>query len=103
MKPTDPLDEILAQWKVTTAEDSSFHREVWHRIAASHDELSWTERCLNWLLKPRRMLAAATACILFGCSIGILAAVKHRTTAREMYLSSINPLDSHHPHYAVAR
>jgi hypothetical protein len=29
--------------------------------------------------------------------------VKHRTTAREMYLSSINPLDSHHPHYAVAR
>ena len=101
MKPTDPLDDLLSQWPVPQADDPSFHREVWHRIAAGQDESPWAERFLNWWFRPRRIALSAAACVLLGFIAGGIAGAKNRTQARDVYLSSINPLDSHHPHYAA--
>ncbi|MEQ1851842.1 MAG: hypothetical protein ABMA01_09655 [Chthoniobacteraceae bacterium] len=101
MKPHDPLDDLLATWDPETPEEPAFHREVWHRIAAAPDELSWAEKFLNWWMRPRRLIGTALACICLGSALGFFDALQQRGRARDAYLSAINPLDSRHLHHTA--
>jgi len=78
MNPSDPLDELLAAWRLQVPENPAFQREVWHRIATAQDELSWAEKILSWWLRPRRLLGAALACVCLGSALGILNTVQQR-------------------------
>lgn len=101
--PEDPLDELLAVWRVEASAPADFQRQVWHRIAADQEDLPWTARLVSWWFQPRRLLLSAAAALAVGAMAGLLDAGWHQKQARAAYFSAINPLDGTHKHTIAAR
>jgi hypothetical protein len=92
----DPLDALLADWRVESSAPSGFQREVWQRIAADIRDLPWTERLLSWWLAPSRLAVSALVAMALGGLLGYFDADSRNHQARENYFSSINPMDQKH-------
>lgn len=92
----DPLDDLLAEWRVEASVPSDFRRSVWRRIAADIDDLPWADRLLSWWFQPWRVALSVVSALAIGAFGGLLVADYENTRARASYFSSINPMDQQH-------
>ncbi len=101
--PRDSLDDLLTGWQVELGAAPDFQREVWRRISARQDDLTWSERALFWWLVPRRMILTAVAAIVLGSSLGAWTGTLHNAQARAAYFNAIDPLNHQHTHTLASR
>lgn len=93
----DPLDSLLAQWRMEDPVPPGFQSEVWQRIDADRRRHSWMEDLLSWWLAPRRMALSALFAVSAGALLGYFEVDYRYHQARRTYFSLINPMDRHHP------
>jgi hypothetical protein len=93
---TDPLDDLLAQWRVQTEVPPDFRREVWRRIASDAPAASWVEHFAYWLLRPRREVAILLIAIGIAVAWGLTHPPATDLTPRDAYVLSISPFDPNH-------
>jgi hypothetical protein len=99
----DPLDSLLADWKIQAEAPADFNRHVWQKIAADSVALPWSTRLISWWFTPRRLVASAAAAIIIGAALGSLDLQIKQHQAKAAYFSAINPLDSAHHHTLANR
>lgn len=96
LQAPDPLDALLADWRVESPAPRGFQDQVWQRIAADRRRHLWMEDFLSWWLAPCRLALSAVFAISAGGLIGYFEADYRYHQARRTYFSLINPMDRQH-------
>jgi hypothetical protein len=92
----EPLDELLASWRVRGEAPAGFQREVWNRISAGEADPAWWERLSAVLLRPFALGCAAAAAVATGALVAVVETLPSSQSPHDAYVQSVSPFASVH-------